>query len=1022
LFRAAETSAGWFCNSGKESIAHRAEETGRGSGGKTGRNTTQLVGTESRSFYFKPFQRYEIRQHYAALQESQMNQIFRKRFSENNLLRLGLLSACLLVPAGSALFAVPAFAQVITASLSGTVRDPSGAIIPNAPVVLRNKLSGDNRSVKSNGSGFFAFAGVSSGDYSITVSAPGFQQFTESGIHLDPGDSRDLSSLVLKPGNVSETVTVEAQTEIPLNTGERSDLITAEQIKHLSVEGRDVTELFKTLPGFAIANGNGGVTNSAYGPSQVSVNGALGSYSANGNPISGISLKLDGADITDPGNYGAAIQNVNYDQVAEVKVQVSNFGADIANGPVVVSAVTKAGGNQYHGELYTYARTYQLDSTDSLSKTTGLTKDPDREVYPGGAIGGPILIPGTNFNHSRALTFFAGAEDYAQRNIYAYGNSANALVHALVPTANMRSGNFSATELQSYLGPELYANSAYQNVNAVPTFAKDGTAITNGQIPSSYQDPGFAAIFKTYPLPNATPTLANPYNWQSQDLINNDLWEAIGRVDMDISQKNHLFGRYAVERGSSGEPAAIYYNPGELNTPGGVLSTVNSESAAANLTTIITPTLTNQLYGGLAYLDQAFVGASAGALSDYPYQGAYANGKHAIPQLANYNDPSGLPRGIFPDFSFGPLFAHKFDPEGGDTVTKVWGTHTATFGVYIERITNNQRIPNQTTNGFINEYYLPGAGQTITDVDGTTATMSGNWVADNFEGFTSTYGQQNILPDTNLYFWNNDFFANDSWKVVPRLTVNYGLRIEHLGLWNDAYGQGLAVFDPSLIASGAGNSPYPGFQWHGIDSKLPVSGNHSEPAYVEPRVGFAWDVLGTGKTVLRGGWGEYRAHDSWNDASNAVEVTQRVTSVQYGGGGLSLSAVGSRALSPVASPANTNTFGSFSNPVGTYFGITLGDREQPLTDTYSFTLNQALPWKLSGLIGYVGNNSRFLLNNGSAQTVALDNVNAIPIGDCTSQTPSPVRCSRLSESIPAAPRYPIPLPARVPARSTSIAR
>jgi len=890
---------------------------------------------------------------------------------------IGIL-ACLSVFCGLEGVRGITYAQVITGSLSGTVQDASGAVIPGAKVTLRNTLSGDTRTITSNGAGFFTFAGVISGDYGITVAAPNFSTFSESGIHLDPGDSRTLPSLTLTPGKTSETVTITADNNgVPLDTGERSELITAEQIKHLSVEGRDVTELFKTLPGFAITNQ--GVTNTAYDPSQVNVNGALGNYAANGNPVEGIYLMLDGADITDPGNYGAAIQNVNYDQVSEVKVQVSNFGADVANGPVVVAAVTKAGGNQFHGELYTYARTSQLNSADALAKATDQEKAPDREVYPGGNIGGPVLIPGTSFNHNRKLTFFAGAEDYAQRNIYAYGNASGALVHALVPTENMRNGNFSATELQNYLGPELYSNSAYQNISVVPTYAKDGTPIVNGQIPSSYADPGFAAIFKTYPLPNATPTLANPYNWQSTNFINDDLWQAVGRVDMAISDKNHFFGRYTVERGNSGVPGVPYYNHGELNTPGGGLSTINSESAAANLTTIFSPTTTNQLFGSLAYLNQSFVSPDPSALTAYPYQGAFANGRHPLPELGNYDDQSGLPRNLTPDYSLSPIFAHKFDPQGGDNLTKVWGRHTAIFGVFIEKVINNGRIPFTPTNGSISEYYLPGAGQTITDVDGSTATLSGNWVADNYEGYTSSYTQQNILPANNLYFWNNAFFATDSWRVKPRLTVNYGLRAQHLGLWNDSYGKGVAVFDPSLISSSAAVSPYPGFLWHAYDAGLPLSGNHSEPFFLEPRFGAAWDIHGNGTTVLRGGWGEYRAHDSSAAAGNAVQQTQFANVLNYGGGGLSLKAVSGLNVNASATPENTNTIG-VNSPPGTYYGLTYGDREQPLTDTYSVTLNQQLPARLNMLIGYVGDNSRFLLNDGSNQTVSLDNVNAIPIG------------------------------------------
>ena len=261
------------------------------------------------------------------------------------------------------------------------------------------------------------------------------------------------------------------------------------------------------------------------------------------------------------------------------------------------------------------------------------------------------------------------------------------------------------------------------------------------------------------------PTEANPFNWQATDFINDDLWQAIGRVDLSISDKNHLFARYTVERGSSGEPSAIYYNPGELNTPGGGESTVNSESAAANLATVFNSTLTNQLFGSFGYLNQAFQSPDPSVLTAYPYQGAYNNGRHPLPMLGNYDDQGGLPRDLTPDYSLGPIFSHKFDPQGGDNVTKVWGKHTAIFGVFIERVTNNQRQPNVPTNGTLSQYYFPGGGTAITDVDGTSTTVSGNWTANNYEGLVSSYSQQNILPQTNLYFWDNAFFATDSWRM-----------------------------------------------------------------------------------------------------------------------------------------------------------------------------------------------------------------------------------------------------------------
>ena len=918
-----------------------------------------------------------------------------------NSLWAGVLSTCLLVPAGMSISVLPALAQVVNSTISGTVQDATGAVIPNAPITLINQATGDKRSSKSNGSGAFSFTGLPSGDFTVTIAAPGFETFTEKGVHLDPGDSRDLPNLKLTTGVASDVITVEGQTDVPLDTGEKADLITSEEIKHLSVEGRDVTELFKTLPGFAISGNNTNTNNQGYDPSQVNVTGASNYYSANGNLSAGISLHLDGQNITDPGNYGGTLQNINYDQISEVKVQTSNFGADIANGPIVVSSVTRSGTDHYHGQLYTYARTSQLNSSDALNGPTGQAKDPDHEVYPGFTVGGPVLIPGTNFNHSRALTFFAGAEDYAQRNVYAYGSSGSALLHSLVPTAAMRNGDFSASAIQAYLGPNLCATptvtngvsnatpgspcaqNSYQNVDPVPTFAKDGTPLINGQLPMADFDPGYKYIVGTFPLPNHVPTLSNPYNYQAVDFINDDLWQVIGRVDLAISQRNHFFGRYSTEHGASGEPAAIYYNPNGLNTPGGGLSSINSQAFASNLTTIITPTLTNQLFANLVYLDQAFVSANASVLTGYPYQGAFANGRHPLPELQGYNDnvqDGGLPLSITPDYSLGPIFAHKLDPEGGDNVTKVWGTHTATFGVYGERITNNQEANNQATNGYLANYYLPGAGSPLTDlpVNGhsNVYTMSGNWVADNFEGFFQQYGQQNILPQVNLYFWNNDFFANDSWRIKPRLTVNYGVRFEHDGLWNDQYGQGVPIFEPQLIASGASNSPYPGFLWHGIDPALPKSGNKSYPLFVEPRLGFAWDVKGTGKTVLRGGWGEYRAHDTYNNIQPAVNITQNTNTISYTGG-QSLAAVAAQNVSPaVTGVPNRNSF----QTTGTEYATTAGDREQPLADTYSLTLNQQLPQHMALTVSYVGDNNRFLINGGSTQPTVLDDVNAIPIG------------------------------------------
>jgi len=174
------------------------------------------------------------------------------------------------------------------------------------------------------------------------------------------------------------------------------------------------------------------------GPNQDTVGGQTGNYTANGVTSEGVQIISDGVNITDPGNGGGTTQIINMDNVQEVKVQTSNFGADSAKGPIVINAVGKSGGSDYHGELYVYGRTNQLNTQDWFSKFDGDAKPADRYIYPGANFGGPVRIPGTDFNHNKRWTFFLGAEDYVQRNVYAYGSAGSATIDALVPTCAMR--------------------------------------------------------------------------------------------------------------------------------------------------------------------------------------------------------------------------------------------------------------------------------------------------------------------------------------------------------------------------------------------------------------------------------------------------------------------------------------------------------------------------------------------------------------------------------------------------------
>jgi hypothetical protein len=896
--------------------------------------------------------------------------------------------------------ALGARAQVSTATLSGTVEDGSGAVVSGASVTLMDESKVYTRTATTNAEGYFTFAALPPSTYAVEIKRQGFESFVEHHIHLSPGDMRSLSQLDLKVGESKVTVTVTATVSgVPLDTGTLATTISSAELEKLSIQGRDATELLKILPGFAI--NSQGASNSTYDPSIVTPQGATlnASYISNGTGRESFAARLDGADITAPGGFQSV--TINNDMIAETQVLTSNFTADMANGPTVMDSVTKSGTKDFHGSLYTYARTYQLNSVDALAKQLQQAKAPDRYIYPGVNLGGPLLIPGTSFNRDKRLTFFVGAEDYVQRNIFAYGSAASALVHALVPTAAMRTGDFSATQLQAYLGPK-YGSSTYVNITQVPTLAKDGTPLVNGQIPLSYIDGGGQALINLMPLPN-TATTSGGFNYITQNLVNSDIYELVGRIDYAISSKNTFFLRYVMEESSNTLPQTQYSAPsgslGGFNTPGGLNVKPQDYSAVVNYTTQFTPTLVNEFFGWLTHAYSPFQPNNPALLTaggiHYPYSGAYANQSKGYPQFGDYNY-DGLPVAQPPDFSLGPLFGKTWNYGIGDNVTKVLGTHTVKVGTYLQRVSSSQNyntFSGYSTAGGITQYYEAAK---ITDIDGAKYSSSGNYLANLLEGITGSFQQQNINAYGDFFFWNVDGYAQDAWRVQPRLTLTYGVRLEHLGLWDVKNPAGIAVFDPSQISNSG--LPLPGFVWHGIQSNVPKSGVTSYPLFFEPRAGFAWDTLGNGKIVVRGGYGAYRSHDSNNDILPAAVTSQGVYSSAFtGNGGVTLAAVSKQNLPVGAGPT-----------LQALAGITKGDNEEPQTKNYSLSVDYAAPHGFLLQASYVGNNSNFISNGNATAGVSLDNVNAIPLGALFKPDP-----------VTGAPAHPISGPNGIPTMTTA---
>jgi hypothetical protein len=554
----------------------------------------------------------------------------------------------------------------------------------------------------------------------------------------------------------------------------------------------------------------------------------------------------------------------------------------------------------------------------------------------------------------------------------------------------MRTGDFSTTQLQQYLGsaytidpsggPCAYEGSTTgyvpdANICRVPVTAPNGTALSNGNI-GGYLDPLGKIYMNEMPLPN-TPSNGT-YNWITTNLINNNLWQARGRMDFNPSDKNKFFGDYSIEKGVQGVPQNEYYSArgdlGGVNIPGGgLISTTQSQVASFNFTHNFNPTLTNEFYVAGAYFDQDFVAKTPSAVEDDPYQGVFDNNSKVQPALEDYG-LDGLPLLLTPDVTFGGIFAKKQVRIAGDNLSKLIGRHMIRTGVFYQWDDNPQVAPFIQTNGYFDQYYV---GETFTDpVQGTVHSTGpvgsgngGNYLADFAEGQVFQYSQTNLEPEPNLYFWNLAGYVQDHWMLTQRVTLDGGVRIEHMTPWADTHGIGIGTFNATDYANGV-NPIAPGIQWHAIDPKLPTGGRPTRWGFVEPRIGFAWDTTGRGQTVVRGGFGIYRAHDSYSDADSEAETTLGLRTYTVNGPLLMSS------VSSYQSQVGANGFVKDSN----VYAFDPKDDEEPRVRTYNLAIDQRIPGGMLLEIAYVGNTSDKLMNDGSTQNTTLDNLNSLPIG------------------------------------------
>jgi hypothetical protein len=848
----------------------------------------------------------------------------------------------LAVLASVVLLALPATspAQRITGELSGTVTDVQGGVVPGADVALANAASGATRRTVTNASGFFAFAAVPAGTYTLTVTMPGFRTHEVTGIVLQGGDSRTARTIVLELATVAEAVSVSADVALtPLTSGEKTATLTGDEIRTMPVVGTSAAEVLRVLPGMTpLTRGNDtnrpSFTGEVYG-----INGsgeyqggwynnqsANGNYTANGARL-GMDLTIDGASGNDPGCNCATSVNPNTEFVQEMKVLQSNYGADHAKGPVSLSFVSKQGGRDFHGSLFAQARDYHLNSNEWYANKVGEERVEDRYVYPGFTLSGPLLVPGTSFNRSRDRAFFfLGFEYFRQRLDTGW-------IRSWVPTEAMRSGDFSQASSLGLTG-------AY--VNTVPS------GFPGGIIPPEAWDPGGRILLDRFPLPNADPAQTGGYNYVENLVSDQNGWQALARVDVNLSEATKLYARYNAQRERQPFLASIWGRFGPMQTPypSPMHGDNRSDSVTVGLTHVFEPSLTSETLVTFTYVGYENVFDDPSAVSreslGYPYGGVFGESWH-IPGADTSFDGGYGP--FYVNFGgFDPvLFARKWQWGVQENVTKVWGTHTLKAGASWEFVENKQP-GSSNDNGYVG--LAPWAWNS-----------TGNTLADLLIGDVTYYYEQqrNVLHDTAYH--RIEGYLQDSWKVRPRLTIDAGVRVAWLGAAYDRGGQGIVVWDEDRYSPDAPPSRFSGLVWHARDASVPTGGV-SKPVFVTPRVGFAWDVAGTGATVVRGGFGVYRYPDPAGDAGGYLDLSYGVRQFSW--------CCGTTLRDLEGLGGGDVVFGGAA--------LDKDDEQQPRTLSWSLTLDRELPWSTSLEIGYVGSKNDHQMN------VGIGEYNPVPLG------------------------------------------